>query len=42
MSPQRERDSHRLSEMDIVGRRFDERYVVLMKDLIVRTRSLFA
>ena len=35
-------DSHRLSEMDIVGRRFDERYVALMKDLIVRTRSLFA
>jgi squalene synthase HpnC/squalene synthase HpnD len=31
-----------LSESDIVGRRFDERYVRLMKDLIARTRSLFA
>ena len=31
-----------LSENDIVARRFDERYVVLMKDLISRTRKLFA
>jgi squalene synthase HpnC len=30
-----------LSENDIVGRRFDERYVRLMKDLISRTRELF-
>jgi squalene synthase HpnC len=35
-------DGHRLSEMDIVERRFDERYVQLMKDLIARTRSLFS
>src|SRR5207244_8880424 len=31
-----------ISENDIVERRFDERYVGLMKDLIVRTRALFA
>jgi squalene synthase HpnC len=31
-----------LSENDIVERRFDERYVRLMKDLIARTRLLFA
>jgi len=31
-----------LSESDIVERRFDERYVRLMKDLITRTRALFA
>jgi squalene synthase HpnC/squalene synthase HpnD len=31
-----------LSESDIVERRFDERYVRLMKDLIARTRILFA
>ncbi len=31
-----------LTENDIVERRFDERYVRLMKDLIVRTRTLFA
>jgi len=31
-----------LSESDIVERRFDERYVRLMKDLIPRTRFLFA
>jgi squalene synthase HpnC len=30
-----------LSEKDIVERRFDERYVRLMKDLIARTRALF-
>jgi len=34
--------AHGLSEDDIVGRRFDERYVSLMKDLIARTRELFA
>jgi squalene synthase HpnC len=31
-----------LSESDIVARRFDERYVRLMQDLIARTRLLFA
>ena len=31
-----------LSEADIVERRFDERFVGLMKDLIARTRLLFA
>ncbi len=31
-----------LPESDIVERRFDERYVRLMKDLIARTRVLFA
>src|SRR5437660_2710035 len=31
-----------LSENDLVERRFDERYVRLMKDLIARTRTLFA
>src|SRR5713226_3354680 len=31
-----------LSASDIVERRFDERYVRLMKDLITRTRALFA
>src|SRR5467141_3875379 len=31
-----------LSETDIVERRFDERFVGLMKDLIARTRLLFA
>jgi len=31
-----------LSESDIVERRFDKRYVRLMKDLIARTRTLFA
>jgi squalene synthase HpnC/squalene synthase HpnD len=34
--------AHGLSESDIVERRFDERYVRLMKDLIARTRALFA
>ena len=33
---------HGLSESDIVERRFDERYVSLMKELIARTRQLFA
>jgi squalene synthase HpnC/squalene synthase HpnD len=31
-----------LQERDIVERRFDERYLRLMKDLIARTRALFA
>src|SRR6266446_6397609 len=31
-----------ISESDIVERRFDERYMRLMKDLIARTRVLFA
>jgi len=34
--------AHGLSEKDIVERRFDDRYVRLMKDLITRTRVLFA
>ncbi|HEY2548812.1 MAG TPA: squalene synthase HpnC, partial [Candidatus Acidoferrum sp.] len=34
--------SHGVTESDIVGRNFDERYVNLMKDLIARTRTLFA
>src|SRR6202162_595748 len=34
--------AHGLSEEDIVQRRFDQRYVSLMKDLISRTRNLFA
>src|SRR5216684_987598 len=34
--------THGLSENEIVDRRFDQRYVHLMKDLIVRTRQLFA
>jgi squalene synthase HpnC len=34
--------AHGLSETDIVERRFDAHYVALMKDLIVRTRELFA
>jgi len=34
--------SHGVQECDIVERRFGERYVRLMKDLIARTRSLFA
>ena len=34
--------AHGLSETDIVERRFDRRYVTLMKDLITRTRILFA
>jgi squalene synthase HpnC len=31
-----------LSETDIVERRFDDRYIALMKGLIARTRTLFA
>jgi squalene synthase HpnC len=34
--------AHGLSEADLVERRFDHRYVGLMKQLIVRTRALFA
>ena len=34
--------AHGLTEDDIVARRFDVRYVSLMKDLIARTRQLFA
>jgi squalene synthase HpnC len=34
--------AHRLTESDILERRFDPRYVALMKDLIARTRELFA
>jgi squalene synthase HpnC/squalene synthase HpnD len=33
--------AHGLTEADIVGHRFDERFVGLMKDLIARTRLLF-
>jgi squalene synthase HpnC/squalene synthase HpnD len=33
--------AHGLTEDDIVARRFDARYVSLMKDLIARTRELF-
>jgi squalene synthase HpnC/squalene synthase HpnD len=33
--------AHGLTERDILERRFDERYVSLMKDLIARTRRLF-
>ena len=33
---------HGLSEDDIVQRRFDARYVSLMKELVARTRELFA
>jgi squalene synthase HpnC/squalene synthase HpnD len=34
--------AHGLTETDIVDHRFDERFVCLMKDLIARTRLLFA
>jgi squalene synthase HpnC/squalene synthase HpnD len=34
--------AHGLTESDIVDHRFDERFVGLMKDLIARTRLLFA
>ncbi|MGA8367076.1 MAG: squalene synthase HpnC, partial [Candidatus Acidiferrales bacterium] len=34
--------AHGISEEDIVARRFDARYVALMKSLIARTRELFA
>ena len=34
--------AHGLSESDIVERRFDDRYAGMVKDLIARTRALFA
>jgi squalene synthase HpnC/squalene synthase HpnD len=34
--------AHGLTEANITGRRFDQRYVALMKSLIARTRELFA
>ena len=34
--------AHGLNEADLVGGHFDDRYVHLMKDLIARTRELFA
>jgi len=34
--------AHGITESDIVERRFDDRYVGLMQDLITRTRALFA
>jgi len=34
--------AHGLSEVDIIERHFDARYVALMKELIARTRELFA
>jgi squalene synthase HpnC len=39
--PLEELARHGLSEADILARRFDSRYVELMKSLIVRTRELF-
>jgi len=42
LHPTRRRAAHGLAEADIVNRRFDRRYVNLMKDLIARTRTLFA
>jgi len=33
--------AHRLSEADLVARKFDERYVALMQELIAYTRNLF-
>ncbi len=34
--------AHGLSEVDIAARRFDGRYISLMKELVARTRQLFA
>jgi squalene synthase HpnC len=34
-------ESHRLVEADLFDRRFDERYVALMRELVARTRRLF-
>ena len=34
--------AHGLTEQEIVERKFDQRYVTLMKELIARTRELFA
>ena len=39
--PLEELGKHGLTEADIVSRRFDSRYVALMKSLIARTRELF-
>jgi squalene synthase HpnC len=39
--PIEELTKHGLTEEDIVARRFDSRYVALMKSLIARTRELF-
>ena len=39
--PLEELSKHGLTEEDIVSRRFDSRYVALMKSLIARTRELF-
>jgi len=39
--PQSALGAHGLTEEDIVARRFDARYVALMRDLIGRTRELF-
>ena len=39
--PLEELAKHGLTEPDIVARRFDARYVALMKSLIMRTRELF-
>src|SRR6204780_5310388 len=39
--PLEELSKHGLTEDDIVSRRFDSRYVALMKSLIARTRELF-
>ena len=33
---------HGLTESEVLNRRFDQRYLALMKDLIARTRELFA
>jgi len=40
--PLEELEKHSLSQEDIAQKRFDERYVHLMKALIARTRELFA
>ena len=40
--PREELTAHGLAEDDVVQRRFDARYVSLMKELISRTRQLFA
>ena len=39
--PIEELTAHGLSEADVVNKRFDARYVALMKSLIARTRELF-
>ncbi|HEY0704674.1 MAG TPA: squalene synthase HpnC [Candidatus Acidoferrales bacterium] len=40
--PLEELAQHGLSEAEIVGKKFDERYVALMKSMIARARDLFA